>query len=595
MATKKQTSAKEASTAGVAWAKLAHAGGPAKLVPVTLEGLSAADYTAVAPLRALEKAFLAPGKIFSASPPLFATLAALAAKLPNTRVRAGALQLLARVLVRDELPSYARGIDYDDAATKRRYAGADGAALIAAARDAAPSVVALLGDESPEVRAAALTLLALLPDVGEEAAHALVARLTQEELPAVRARAVFAIAQLSRRKSLAALADVLGATSDAAAPHVAGALRIVGLKPNALGEFFLACTRDDGGPPPLDRLALSFLAENEAGREAALVGCRDALAALPPRAPVRFRREWPTEILGWTFPTRKGAKRSYISDPLDFGALSDGERHVLEVLSSVSHDADYDERGMPPDLRSRRRLLGLSPASVMEDLIASARVADGLLPRWRVLADACDHWRGTKRTESLQAYVAKGWFELSTAGWLDLWTETRADAYASWSIVGYQLLPDAVEAASAAERGAWLASYSDEVRSGVDDRLRDRVGGALCHAFVRHGGGGPLPPELEPCFTLFGCGRELLAAMPEEQRHRLFTARFLEGTFGNGSLRVEVLAVVADLVVGCIPKLIEGLGVEQWKRILSDEASVAIAREAEKHPSLASALKALGV
>ena len=83
--------------------------------------------------------------------------------------------------------------------------------------------------------------------------------------------------------------------------------------------------------------------------------------------------------------------------------------------------------------------------------------------------------------------------------------------------------------------------------------------------------------------------------MPEEQRHRLFTARFLEGTFGNGSLRVEVLAVVADLVVGCIPKLIEGLGVEQWKRILSDEASVAIAREAEKHPSLASALKALGV
>jgi hypothetical protein len=143
---------------------------------------------------------------------------------------------------------------------------------------------------------------------------------------------------------------------------------------------------------------------------------------------------------------------------------------------------------------------------------------------------------------------------------------------------------------SAEERAEWSAKYAEEVHSGVDAALCHKIGAALCRAFLRHAGGAPLPPALERCLVL--ADRDTLASLPEERRNHLFTARFFEE---DGYWRFYALAKVADLVAGCIPALVEGLGVERWKRDVRDETTEAIAAEAKKNPKLASALQALGV
>ncbi|MBM4779862.1 MAG: hypothetical protein GQE15_19325 [Archangiaceae bacterium] len=200
------------------------------------------------------------------------------------------------------------------------------------------------------------------------------------------------------------------------------------------------------------------------------------------------------------FPSRRGGSNAFVSNPLDVDALPKNERLMLERLCSIDCGVNWAHRGLPPDVRSRRRLLGLAKGGVLEELISCPAFGKGQHPRWKVLKFALDKYGRAYANKpsrpDTQAWLTKGFFELTPLRWLELWTELKARAYGitAWG----NPLVAAVAAVSPAERAAWAERWCDEMLQSPERNLRDWVGPAIVASF----GDAPVPARVKQVMKL---------------------------------------------------------------------------------------------
>jgi hypothetical protein len=170
---------------------------------------------------------------------------------------------------------------------------------------------------------------------------------------------------------------------------------------------------------------------------------------------------WPETIRNHYFPPRRGAWNAFASNPLDVAKLSKAHRRILELLCEVELDgAFYANAGLPPDLRSRRRLLGLDPPSVLEDRVKGKA-------RWKILREALDKYRKLKSPPPIREWLG---FDLDARQWVELWSEVCAGAYNM--LEPGDALHDAQGALTPAERHAWASKWLGVVMNSPDRDLR---------------------------------------------------------------------------------------------------------------------------
>ena len=209
---------------------------------------------------------------------------------------------------------------------------------------------------------------------------------------------------------------------------------------------------------------------------------------------------WANDVQERWFPSRRGGSNAFVSNALDVDTLPKHERQILERLCSIDCGVNWAHRGLPPDVRSRRRLLGLAKGGVLEELISCAAFGKGEHPRWKVLEFALDKYGrayGNKpnRPET-QAWLAKSFFELTPVQWLEVWTELKARAYGitAWG----NPLVAALAAVSPSERSAWAERWCDEILKSPERNLRDWVGPAIVASF----GTTPVPARIKAMMKL---------------------------------------------------------------------------------------------
>ena len=523
MAAKKTAGAKKSaatkSDGALKWDKLKHAGGSAKLLPQTIGALRGSGYPAKQALRAVEQALVSPGKVFSASAPALALL--IEAAGAKGALRAELLAQVLRMLLLGEVERcLANGLDLRAAATKKRYSSEDAQALLAAARAARKVVATWTRDSDERVRAHAATLLGFIPSEDAGAAAALLHGLRQEASVEVRARRIFSALLLAKNSGERVSFDVQSddALTRAAARVARDVIADAATAREDTSAFLEATMGVPRDPIALDDWAFALLGEKNSEQRQLDV----ALAATDALSRKRNRTaewKWPDRLLAWFLPMRKGARSAYVSDPVDVSGLTPTQRRVLKALNSVPHHGDtYDQRGLPPDVRSRRRLLGLAPPGVMEDVLKVERAGKAALPRWRIVRLAVDKHQATSKTLDIQSYLAKDWFDLTPAQWLELWTETTAKAYGHTFPSGDPLLR-AIETSPPDVVHAWSGRYYLECTEGVDDELAQRIGWHVALGAIR--ANGALGEKFEAILTIYGTSDVMslvLTRMSEEGR-----------------------------------------------------------------------------
>jgi len=216
-----------------------------------------------------------------------------------------------------------------------------------------------------------------------------------------------------------------------------------------------------------------------------------------------------TEIQKRWFPPRRGGHSAYVGNPLDLAKLGKDERRVLELLCAVDCGESWAHSGLPPDIRSRRRVLGLDPPGILETAIACAALGNGKHPRWKVLRLALDTY-GRKYANKpdrppLQPWLAERWFDLAPMEWLELWTEVKARSYGGMTAWG-DPITGALLAVSKAERHAWAKRWCDTILRSPDRQLQAFVGKTVALAYTLTNEAVPAPitkmlamkPALEP-------------------------------------------------------------------------------------------------
>lgn len=205
--------------------------------------------------------------------------------------------------------------------------------------------------------------------------------------------------------------------------------------------------------------------------------------------------EWANEVQERWFPSRRGGSNAFVRNALDVDTLPKNERLILERLCSIDCGVNWAHRGLPPDVRSRRRLLKLAKGGVLEELISCPAFGKGQHPRWKVLKFALDKYGRAYANKpngpETQAWLAKGFFELTPLQWLEVWTELKARAYGitAWG----NPLVAAVAAVSPAERVAWAERWCDEILQSPERALRDWVGPSIVASF----GSTPVPARIK--------------------------------------------------------------------------------------------------
>lgn len=201
----------------------------------------------------------------------------------------------------------------------------------------------------------------------------------------------------------------------------------------------------------------------------------------------------PTAIQARWFRPRRGGNVAFVSAPLDVAGLPRPQRRILELLCADDYGESWGHRGLPPDIRSRRRLLGLDPPGVLEELAACAALGKGKHPRWRVLRVALDDYRRKHANDPerppLQAWIAERFFDASPVVWLELWTEVKARSY--HLSTGGDPLAAAAAAVSKADRAAWARRWAAEIERSPERNLRHWVGAAIVAALESHGVAAP--------------------------------------------------------------------------------------------------------
>ncbi|MBL8717291.1 MAG: hypothetical protein JNL79_14995 [Myxococcales bacterium] len=532
------------------WAKAKHKHGSARTLPDLIATMARGGHAGEEARYTVAQALISPGAAYSASAPALDLLARVAiAKGP---ARAAALDLMLEIVLLGEVPRYlSTGLDLRDPVAKRRYGTPEAQAVVTTARGLRPRLVPLLQADEPQVRASAITLLGFV-STGLAAATELL-DLQGEPVADLRVRRIFAAAHVALAAG-ESLSMALGAfeavdTLTAAAARVArcafadtGDLRSDG------AEFFRVTLGASRDPVGLDDIGFALLAEGArvAHRRPVALAAADALAAARPGDAARDR--WADRILEWYFPLRKGARRAYVTDPLDVPGFSDAQREVLVALSNVMHRADgYGQRGLPPDLRSRRRVLGIDPPGVLEDVLECPRAGKGPLARWRVVRLGLEKYATTSKSVDAQRYLARDWFDLPPARWLELWTEVQARAY---GLSGRHPTPaDAMEAVPPADVAVWAERYLRECATGVDEDLACAIGWYVALPAARRET--VLPPAYDDILTLHGSipvMREILVKMPAVRRTSLMTRRFAELGDEGSHLAERVAEGLLDVV-----------------------------------------------
>ncbi len=575
----------------VVWAKLRHARGSGKNVPDLLAGIKNVGWRG-RDFEDLREAFVSKGDAFTASGALFGALVDLAVDARTERpeeLLSFALEILglgapAELLV--------HGLDRKRSKLKGRYAKPLAAALLTEAHESVPALQTALEDTRPAVRGMAALLLGLLVDAAASSAPLLVARMASEKEPGERACVIFGAMHLARaaseaapvtRPSLEKLRDdarsdpmargaalIALATIEGKWPDVAKARDTLvaffaasiplGLAPHASAE------RDPG------TLALRLLEDGPASADARLEGSLAALEAMhvaPPLPEEAFiRSAWTVPVLERWFPPRKGGDSAHIKDPLDVAKLGKDARRILVALSQVRpFGGNYGHAGLPPDLRSRRRLLGLEPPSLMDDIVKKSKATDRPMPRWQVVTEAMrqyDRLRDGKNATRpvLHEWVKANTFDLAPKQWLEVWAEVHAEVHGIYTYMNPDPLLTAFAAVSAADLREWATRYLDEIVGhstperprplGPDRAMRCDLGVDAVLGLIR--AKAPIPARHDHAVTLFGTPaeiREIFEAIPRERRLGVVASihEMVQNGYSNkGNFDKRKVAGVLDLV-----------------------------------------------
>lgn len=584
---KAEQPAKPAAKAPVVWTKLKHARGSAKGVPELLEKLYDVAWRERA-VRDFDDAFVRSGEAFQASGAMIATLVDLAAHPDTERPEelvALALKLLA---LGDVATLQATGLDRSDPKVRRRYSKPLATELVRAAHDSVPALLALLEDPRPALRGMAATMLGLLPDAAESSAPQLVASMSSEKDAGARALVILSSMYLARASKTAApavRAALEKLRDDAKVEPLARGAALVALacidgkwpavatSRDALVAFFTAAAPLTVVSPLVGdhtpgTLALRLLdrgpAEEDTHLEGALAALEGLRAAqpLPPDAEVMWR--WPTPICERWFPARRGGHYAHINDPVDIAKLDEDSRRVLVALCEIRPTGpSYKHAGLPPDVRSRRRALGLDPPSLMDDVIKKSKLVDGPAPRWRVVKAAMDAYDKLKEETrpSLHEYAKANVFSLESKQWLEVWAEVHAEAHGLFTFVSPDPLVSAFADASAAELREFATRYLDEIVGhstpkrpfplGPDREMRANLGRRAVLALVR--AKAPIPERHDHAMTLFARPdqlREIFEAIPRERRAGVVASiwEFTRSGRNKGNFDKSKVAQLLDLM-----------------------------------------------
>lgn len=438
---------------GPSWTTLSTAAGKATKVPALLKAMQAAGPDAEVAMRKLASLLVAGGRAFDAAPVVVQTLAEQLESGAGERLH---ILSLIRYLVSLGEPGMRdhTGLALSRPEVREKYDEPTAKALLETITELSPRWRGMLADADPFVRAAAAHLLGLLPGAAAENVTALATQLSKEKDRGVRVSSVFALGQLARaesavtsvvRKQLSTLGD------DPSDPLVRGVAVVMQAAVDgafakntdaALGDMFAALAlyldvpymqqraneteRPDwafrffswnGGA--LDVLSFGLITE-VGGDEARRLLARaigDALARELPIGRISpARKEWPERVLRWFFAERK--------EPITSAdELTDLQKEVLRALSLRENNGSYEAYGLPSDARSRQRLLGMRPPSILER-------REGTQPLWIALQKVRQEFTFAKTTDDFETFVrARLPLDLTAREWLDLWAECETNAY----------------------------------------------------------------------------------------------------------------------------------------------------------------------
>ncbi|HEX7603876.1 MAG TPA: hypothetical protein VF316_19795 [Polyangiaceae bacterium] len=521
------------------WASLAHAGGNAKNVRTLLTALTKPK-TSTGAFEQLRALLAAKGTAYSASGPAVAELIHLATQAKLER-RDSFIELAIHVLGLGLDSVDATGIDLTRSDLAGHYASADAKSVLENATANAPVVMTLLDDEDAAVRASAAHFVGLLPDVDASVIASLAARACKEReegaqvslalalgmlarnVPARRQDALAAIAALDLRSDLAATAR--GAASTARVLAHRGLPNDV--TPADLARLFAGMGSVSGlyeptsdaapwrravswGRGRVDLVVLDGLRKHadQAAHEAIVRALAIALRTTPLVHLSELNREWPNIVLAEAgLPETKLAEQ-----PLDAATLDERQRALLTDLSVHRHKGNFEKLGLPPDTRSRRRLLGLDAPSVMERTLPFD--GEKATPVWQIVPKVVAAFErdepGVDLFEEptrLLAYARNSALaSLSDAEWLDLWMELESGAYGLTVLV--QVVKAAIFAASPPERVAFAQRWAGEIRRRREEL--DSMGSYVFHALSADlAADASYPEEYEDIFTFYGLAKDV--------------------------------------------------------------------------------------
>lgn len=493
------------------------------------------------------------------------------------------------------------GMDLRVADIAARYATGPAHDVYSALVAAAPTLRRSLGDTSPLVRARAAAVLGFLFDGAKENAAALVERVLVEDNPEARAWMAFACMYLPRYDD--ALAAPIGsalqrlASDSSLDPRTRGAVAIArafvekrwgddDAKRRELTAFFAAVIPSSlegksaynaipHNHGEIDNEALAVLGSPSLGSRGRVSATEAVIAALevadlPSNA--RVLSDWTNWVLLWHFPERAGGKDSSFEDPLPAQTLTGDQRRALEGLSKIDappvvfgptglvQGATYVYRGLPNDVRARRRMLGVDTPGVLEQIAPCRAIERQDWPRWRTLTVALREYRSTnasipmEQKPSLQSFVAPYFSGLSAPEWLELWTEVEAGAYGLSSPASPKPVPivAAMDAVDPESRERWVRRYVEEILHSTDRQLGARIGPFVSIPLVRKlAEGETLSAEHE---TIIPLTRDLLASLPEGLRLPFLERRIAWARTQSSARRLMVFDQIGQRLLELVPE-----------------------------------------
>lgn len=545
------------------WSSLATLKGPATSIPRLLRQLPSLAERDDA-LKKLAGLLFDGEQVAEAGAAVLAAIVDIAASTPKPELL---LTFVTHLVMLGAPERYAlRGVQTDDPRLATPTARAVRAALVACV----PRLAPMLESDSPSIRSAAASTLAFAsPD--EAALQACLAALGCESVAEVRVALILAAMYLLQPGSRDAtpIADATRAHDDDLT------VGIVTLAKAALDGRFSAdldarlealCAAlfprlrpraeaiDPWYPMGVDQLVFTLVGALDDSREAKLRLVRAAMSVVQRQRPSldnRALRQWTGFFLAWFFTaTPDRTKFSRSSDGA--AALNADQREVLEVLSGWHDNADWERYGLPKDLRSRRRFLGLDPPRILERSVATPA---GEVALWVVVADALAGAEGSERARVRRALPA-----LSTAEELEIWMEIDLGAYGLYAREARRsTLTTLIQEAAPDALDEWRRRYTTELGISWDPSFPRVVGWALSASVSKRSpADAPLPLEVDEWVTATGPNaRAELERVPRERRLAIVRRWIAQARPIGAMTTLMTMERVAENLLDLVPEAAE--------------------------------------